>query len=343
MEARMTRSLFASLILLLGLAGAARADVVLFTNGDRLTGTVTQAGGGKMTIKTETAGTVVVDLSKVKTFSTTRPVELHVGDKTVLSTTVAPGPDGSVTTAPVGTTGTQTVAIRDVTRINPPPVKWTGTVTANGSLARGNSSVETVGVSASAVRRSEQDRITLGGGYQYGRQEDPATKKKSVTADYLFLLGKYDHFFTRQLYGYAGIRMERDKVADLELRLTPSAGAGYQWVERPTLNVATEAGIAWIYEDFRTTGSDGAFAGRLAYHIDWRPFDPVLLFHNLEWIPAFESPTSDFLLNADAGARVTLAGNLFAEAKAEWRHDATPAPGRKESDWRYLLGVGWSF
>jgi len=36
-------------------------------------------------------GEVTVDLSKVKTFSTAQPVQLHVGDKTVLSGPVSPG------------------------------------------------------------------------------------------------------------------------------------------------------------------------------------------------------------------------------------------------------------
>lgn len=34
-----------------------------------------------------------------------------------------------------------------------------------------------------AVRRSEQDRITLGAGYYYGRQKDKDTGDKTTTID----------------------------------------------------------------------------------------------------------------------------------------------------------------
>jgi hypothetical protein len=40
-------------------------------------------------------------------------------------------------------------------------------------------------------------------------------------------IAKYDHFFTRKFYGYIGTKVERDGVAELELRLTPGAGVGY--------------------------------------------------------------------------------------------------------------------
>ena len=59
----------------------ALGDEVLFLNGDRLTGTILKATGGKLTIKTEGAGEVTVDLSKVKTFSTDEPVQLVVGEQ----------------------------------------------------------------------------------------------------------------------------------------------------------------------------------------------------------------------------------------------------------------------
>jgi len=91
---------------------------VLFTNGDRVTGTINQGAGGQLVIKSETVGEVKVDMSKVKTFSTTQPVRLQVGEKTILNTTVAPGADGTIVGNLPGAAGTQVIAIKDVTRIN---------------------------------------------------------------------------------------------------------------------------------------------------------------------------------------------------------------------------------
>ncbi len=50
----------------LAVADAVSADEILFLNGDRLTGKIVSAAGGKLTIKTEAAGEVSVDLAKVR-------------------------------------------------------------------------------------------------------------------------------------------------------------------------------------------------------------------------------------------------------------------------------------
>ena len=47
-----------TLLLLVGLIQTVSADEVIFKNGDRLSGTITQGAGGKVTIKTEAAGDV---------------------------------------------------------------------------------------------------------------------------------------------------------------------------------------------------------------------------------------------------------------------------------------------
>src|SRR4030095_363465 len=145
----------------LALADRAAADEILFLNGDRLTGKIVKAEGGKLTIKTESAGDVTVDLAKVKTFSTDEPIVLKSGD-TTLRSKVAPGADGTVQVVPVEGGPPQAIALKDVTQINPPPVKWTGSLTANALVTRGNSETENVGATFNAVRRSENDRITLG-------------------------------------------------------------------------------------------------------------------------------------------------------------------------------------
>ena len=75
--------------------GVVGVDEVIFLNGDRLTGTIVSAAGGKLILKTEAAGEITIDLAKVKTFSTDPPVDVRVGDnKTPHDTKVTAGPEG---------------------------------------------------------------------------------------------------------------------------------------------------------------------------------------------------------------------------------------------------------
>jgi len=338
----MKRALFLGLALALVLAAFAAADEIQFINGDRLTGKIKSAADGKMVISTDVAGDVTVDLAKVKTFTTTEPIELHVGQKNVIKATVAAGPQGTVQAAAGGGMAGGPVAIKDIKSINPPPVKWTGALAANGLITRGNSNTENFGLTLDASRRAEQDRISFSAGYLYGRQKDPGTGVSSTTTDNWFLFGKYDYFFSKHFYGFLSTRIERDRIAELNLRFTPAVGVGYQWIEKPNMNFLTEAGLAWVYEDFENADSADHFALRLAYHFDKKLNDKVSFFHNLEYLPSIED-SSDFNLNADAGVRVTLTKNMFTEFKFEWKYDGEPAPGAAQNDLRYLLGVGWAF
>jgi putative salt-induced outer membrane protein YdiY len=342
MIARLWRPLLGGVALGLAFAGGVAADEILFLNGDRLTGTIVGAAGGKLTIKTDAAGEVTVDLARVKTFSTDEPIVLRIGD-TTLRSRVAPGADGTVQVVPIPGGAPQVIALTDVGQINPPPVKWTGSLSATGIVTRGNAETTNIGASLNAVRRAEQDRITLGAGYAYGRQKDHDTDEESTTVDNMFGFAKYDYFLTKKVYLFGAVRAERDRIADLDLRFTPSAGVGYQWYESPTFNLASEVGLAWVYEDYRNQESDDHFAARLAYRVDWTSYKAVTLFHNLEWLPALEAQFDDYNLNADAGLRATIVQGFFAEAKVELRYDATPASGNKKEDLRYLLGIGWSF
>src|SRR5262249_32309808 len=91
---------FVRALVLLGLVLVAHpvsADEVIFMNGDRLTGKIESATGGKLILKTEAAGNVTIDLAKVKTFSTDAPVKLKLGeDAPVMESRVEAGPEGQV-------------------------------------------------------------------------------------------------------------------------------------------------------------------------------------------------------------------------------------------------------
>jgi Protein of unknown function, DUF481 len=331
------------LIVALSPVTPAAADEVLFLNGDRLTGKILKASSGKLTIKTEGAGDVTVDMAKVKTFSTDAPVTVGVKEQTPVDASVEPGPDRYVETRPAPGTPPTPVAIADISVINPTPPSWTGSLSLNGLLTTGNSETEQLGFRGALSKRWPNDRLTFGAEYSFGRQEDPSTGEKSTTIDYAMGLGKYDHFFTKKFYTYLGTKVERDGIAELELRLAPGGGVGYQWFERPTFNLSTEAGLVWVYENYKRTGSSEFLGPRFAYAVDWTPIHQLMLYHKLEYIPSFEDFGGDYLLNIDAGARLTMWKGLFAELRYEFRYDATPASGRHRTDQRYILGAGWAF
>jgi hypothetical protein len=150
--------------------------------------------------------------------------------------------------------------------------------------------------------------------------------------------------------------VERDRPAEVRLRLIPGAGMGYEWSQGPGYFLNTEAGLAWRHEELdckndpppaaprcgSRTSTNERFSARLGYGTRWIPRRGLTLFHDLEDLPSLEDP-GDFFVSGDAGMRVALWAGLFAELKAEWRHDQTPAPDTKRNDYRYLANLGWAF
>ena len=335
-------------ILTAAVSTVAWGDEVLFKNGDHLTGTVLSADGGKLKIKTAVAGEVTVDLKDVATFKTDKPLTVQLKDNTYLppAAVAPPQPIPAPVTQPGGTVVAdgKPVPLEQIKRINP-NLKWTGSVAVNGNLARGNTHSEDLGVAADAsLRRDDQfhnDRFSLAAAYNFGKQKD-RNGVETTSADNWFASAKYDDFFTPKFYGYALIRYDHDRLAFLNYRLAPGVGVGYQRAETPTFHFSTEAGASYVYEDYSNDGSDDKIALRLAYHVDKKFNDQVSVFHNLEWLPAFDDP-SDYNLIADAGVRAMFTKSFFTEFKVQYLRDSTPAPGALKNDTRFLLSLGWTF
>ena len=237
------------------------------------------------------------------------------------------------------------MAIADISAINPAPPPWTGSFSLNGLVTSGNSETEQVGFRGALSKRWPRDRLTFGAEYTFGRQEDPDTGDKSTTVDYAMGLAKYDHFFTGHFYGYLSTKVERDGVADLEVRVAPGTGVGYQWFEGRTFNLSNEARRGVGVRELQARQDEGVLRttsglfGRLDSHRP-APAVPQARVH-----PELQGLLGgDYLLNIDAGARLAVWKGLFAELRYEYplRLDARP-PAVTSTDQRYILGAGWSF
>ena len=321
-----------------GVLISASADEVLFTSGDRLTGTVTSLADGKMIFDSKVAGPLTLNMADIKTFSTDAPIEIALTDGTAINQKISAAADGKIALG-----AGRTLPFADIDKLNPEKTKWTGIVSAGATFVRGNTKSDTASVGIEAARRTDNDRISIGAGYFTAKQRDNTTRDNSTIADNWFAKGQYDRFVSKQLYVYGNVRYEKDRIADLDMRLTPGIGLGYQWIERDDLNISTEAGGNWVYEKYTEPDETRTYmAGRLAYHVDKSFNDNVKAFHNLEYIPSFERADT-FLVNTDIGLRAAMTARLSLEVKAQLAYNSQPSDNREKKDLRYILGVGWTF
>lgn len=325
-----------------GWVNRAAADQVLLNNGDRITGTIDSAGSGKLIILSPIAGKICVDMADVKTFSTDEPIKIVLADGTVINQKVTEGSAGTIETASGGMLVVQSVPLANVEEINPPPVAWTGSIAVNASLAQGDTYNEQIGATLGLARRGKNDRILLDAQYQFGKQK--VNGVTSTSTDQWFLQPAYDYFFNKKLYMNASVRVEKNRIEFLDIRVTPALGAGYQLVERPDFNADVEGGLAWVYEDYSNIGAPNENVSlRLAYHVDKTLWDSRLkVFSDCAYFPSIQN-VSNYLAIFDAGVRMMLTKTMFAELRGDVDYDSHPAPTAHRTDTTLTLGVGWTF
>jgi putative salt-induced outer membrane protein YdiY len=334
-----------SVAALVGLPAAAVADTIVFRNGDKITGKIIDMQDGKMRMKSAVAGEIIVDTVDVATFSTDEPIDLQLTEGVTVKQRVEPVGDGRVAIA--GEAGQQEVSIGSLKSINP-RTGWHGNIRGGVLINRGNTENEDYYAAFDIWMRTQSDRYKFGGEYNLQRSENEEGDKETDEDNWMGY-GQFDHFFNEKLYGYARVKVESDKLADLDYRITPSIGLGYQWWEGPESNFFTEGGVAYVYEKYDDDESipffdddDSYVALRLAYHYDRRLNDRLMVFNNVEYLPGLDE-FDNFQINADIGVRTDLTKNMFAEAKVEWRHDNIPAEGSEDDDLRYVIAIGWGF
>ena len=332
----------AALLALAAMTGTSKADEVILTNGNKLTGKVGLISGGVMHFDSPVLGDMNIKLENVKSYSTDAPATLRLPDRHfVTGSTIANGTDQQITLA-----NGQTYPAREVVRVNPPGVAWTGSMVASGTLTRGNSNNEGFGFGADATLRRDtpdiDDRFDIGALYTFSRTGRGAGAFD--TADNLSAHVDYDLFFTDKFYGVASLGYFHDRIAALNYRLTPAVGVGYQWIEQKSLNFNTEASVAYLYEDYSSRPIEQDTAFRLAYHLKSNLNEQIAVFNDAEYVAPFRfGHTNHYVLAADAGIRATLTKGFFTEFKVVYQRNDFPARGHLKDDLFYLLGAGWQF
>ncbi|MHC4645978.1 MAG: DUF481 domain-containing protein [Planctomycetota bacterium] len=342
----MRRSISVLVFGLVVVANSVWADEVVFKNGDRLTGKIKHVIDGKMTLESEVAGTLTIDVSTIQTFSTNEPINVHLNDGTALNQRIVKGAPSKFGIAGDQTLMAQEFELAAITSINPPAKpepKWTGNIVAGYTSTHGNTNTDAINASVSLAKRTEKDRTQLSGDYAKGRQEDPDTGERKTTENWWRTRGKYDYFFSKKLYGYLDGRYEKDSIADLDRRVIVGGGGGYQWIESDDMNFSTELGLASVYEKYDDqSDSDTKTSVQAGYYFDKKLAKNVKFIHDLTYYPSTEK-ISDYYLSSTAEVRAHFTKNMFTNFKVIFNYDATPAIGKGGTDTKYLLGVGWSF
>lgn len=323
-------------------------DEVMVKDGSHIIGDIIQMTDGTLTMKTIFGGEVKIEWKEVTSIKTVKSLPFVLSDGSRIQGRAEGGDGGRLRLQGDMMDAASTVDLSSVTAINPPPrrpIRFKGNFSIGASIADGNTRTKAFSLLGEFEARSEKQRLTLRGVYNYS--EDSG----DVTAQYGRGSIKYDYFITKRIYAFANALFEHDGEQDLSLRTALSAGPGWQIIDQGDfeadwvkgLELSVEAGIAYYNEDYKRTPDDAYAAARWAAKLDW-PFvpDKVTFFHHQEGYPGLENAEDIYILT-ETGLRFTIFSNFTATAQVNWRWDNTPQAGELRSDTLYLFSLGWGF
>lgn len=322
-----------TLIIAAALAAAlsAQADKVTLKSGTLLTGTAGDIRDGVLTFTSDDFGEMALRLENIASLESERT--FAEGEAPFAVT--APAPEE----APVETEENVDNA-------------WHGSFNASWMSSRGNTYNNTASVLFNINRRWEEDRVKGDLGYYYTKN-GTSKADRETSANRFEAEGQHDHFWAEKVYSYENARYDRDVIAGLDYRIRLGAGLGYQWLDGYESDLtgkwsfSQEAGLAWVRTGYALKdpdAEDSYCSFRYAHHLTYNPKwnENVEAFHNLEYMPDI-ADWEIYLMKADIGFTTKIIMDFDLLCKIEWDYNSTPSAGRKSSDTRYIVGLGYKW
>ena len=322
----------------------AQADWIMLTNGDRISGQITNQQGSHITLNHDIMGSMTIEKSKIasthigtapritaRELRTGRPISSPNTPETIIAT--------HTPSAPI--TPTQPTTKKEDN--NKPQRQagiydWSGRISLGGTMEDGSNRSKSITADTDIKARDLKNRFTFGAEANWAEEDGEKTDNDQQ------VYATYDRFLTEKWFIGGKQELEQDEFEELDLRSQTGVFAGYQFYEQDDLNLQIKAGPEYIYEKFENgdSESDLALGWNLDYNQKLFKEKSLQAFHNHELSTPF-ADTNAFLFESESGIRVPIAKRLDASLQVDFDWDNDPAPGIRENDTTYALklGYGW--
>lgn len=321
--------------LAMGTAVPASADQIILQNGDIITGEVTKAENGSVSISTEYSKPVVVQQGAIRSLTTQKSITLLLESGEVLKGKVATGEDGMFYIEASPERERIVIDWMSVKAINPPPSRWKGNITVGGSLESGNTDRSSLSIGAETSRKTEKDRFTIRFLFNYSEENDVLAARNTYGSL------KYDYFFYPELYGYLATEMLKDRFRDLNLRTVAGSGLGYQVWDDEIKSLSFEMGITYFSEDHIRAEDNNYASGRLNADFSWTIAGAITASEEASFYPSLEN--SKYLLRNVAGLAIPAGAGWSFSIMNIFEHDSMPPSDVRKNNLQWILALQYAF
>ncbi len=321
-------------------ATAAKTDVVVLKNGDRITGEVKGLDRGRLKYSTDSMGTVYIEWDDIDTLASK---EFHrvrdTGGRLYFGTLSATG--GADTLTVEGARGTSALPLADFVRITPVEDSWKEridlTVGAGFSYAKG-SDVTTATAYADYAYTAETHIIA-------GTFRSDTTDDGDDTSTRNLLTGQYQHLREHQRYRFLLGQAEQNNELDVDLRVLAGAGLGKYFVQNNRRTWLMAGGLGVAHEESSDGTADTDLEGIFQTRYDAFLYDtPKLdLTANLYLFPSI-TETGRIRSNYDITLSKEFIEDLSLDLTFAGSYDSRPASDNAdEADYSITTGLSYEF
>lgn len=345
-------------------------DVLVFANGDKLTGTLDHEAAGTVFFKSDNAGMVQVPWAKLK--------ELHTQKKfAVIENGVLVHRKQSNLDVPVGTIavngdtlsvdtaqGTQQLPVKNIEYLVEEAIfdknvrhgqkLWqgiTGTITAGSSLVYSTQNSESVN-SAVALARGvpavawlpARERTLVNFSNSYGRVTEPGVP--TVKTNILHGGLEEDQYFSPRFYVLEQGMWDHNFSQGLDLQQLYGVGLGYTVLKSPKQSLDVTAVVDYTKQQFAATATGPAtttnLIGSSFGDTYMRKFTKNIVFNETAAInPAWNTP-ADYTANLSAGVTMTVFKNFGFSIGGIDSYLNNPPAGFKSNSVQFTTGLTYT-
>ena len=302
----MARNLAILLLWNIALVGVARADIVHFVNGDRLTGRLVEAEAGYIALDVANIGVVTVPVDAVEQIDEEVPAR---DDAAASADSEAGAGRGAA---------------------------WDATADAGATVSRGNTDAVDVTLVFSAKRS----------GLRFDHLFDVNTANSSargdITRDHLDVEYDLRRKYGDKWYAVGNFEFFRDAIKDIDRRYTAGVGGGYAILASERGALTTDIGISQVLEESMSARVSNP---ALRWGVDfnrWIVPEQLEVFHTHQLLGVLDSDRGLFW-DSGTGVRLYLSEHWNTSVRLDVQHETQPAPGRRKTDATSIVAIGAKF
>jgi hypothetical protein len=323
-------------------------DVIVLTNGDRLTGEIQKLEKEKLFLKTSYAGTIGIDWKIVEKLHSERTFEIQAESGLRLRGGLNEAPQGlQVVTedSRIGVSRMNIVSIQPTQEELSSEGFWgplEGGVDIGYSFARGNTSLNQSTLAMRARYRRDGYQVQANLGSLFSRQTGSPTASRHHGSV------RVDRYVTSERFVYGIGGAERDERLKLNLRTNLGGGLGWKFVKSAENEVSLLGGLNFINEQFRqddptqprVMSSSGE--GVLGLDLKNTLMAGVQLVTKLSISPNLLQG-GRYRMSFESGARMPLIGRYVWTFNIFDRYDSQPPVQAQRNDYGAVSSVGFTF